>query len=63
MAMPMHKGADGVWQDDPAAQHRTAHFGGSENCVKTAAGSDVHQGAAMGGKWTTSHRMAQNSSK
>jgi len=58
-AMPMHKGADGVWhlsvtlkpgrheyrfvadgvwQDDPAAQQRTANAMGSENCVKTVRG-------------------------
>jgi len=30
--------ADGVWQDDPAAQQRTANGLGSENCVKTVAG-------------------------
>jgi 1,4-alpha-glucan branching enzyme len=27
--------ADGTWQDDPAAQQRTANAMGSENCVKT----------------------------
>ena len=27
--------ADGVWQDDPTAQQRTANDMGSENCVKT----------------------------
>ena len=58
-AMPMHKGADGmwhlnvslqpgrheyrfvadgVWQDDPAAQQKTANPLGGENCVKTVAG-------------------------
>ena len=30
--------ADGVWQDDPAAQQRTANGMGSENCVKTVTG-------------------------
>jgi 1,4-alpha-glucan branching enzyme len=30
--------ADGVWQDDPAAEQRTANAMGSENCVKTVAG-------------------------
>lgn len=30
--------ADGVWQDDPDAQQRTANALGSENCVKTVAG-------------------------
>jgi len=30
--------ADGVWQDDPAAQERTANALGSENCVKTVTG-------------------------
>ena len=30
--------ADGVWQDDPTAQQRTANTMGSENCVKTVAG-------------------------
>ena len=30
--------ADGVWQDDPAAQQRTANALGSQNCVKTVAG-------------------------
>jgi len=27
--------ADGVWQDDPAAQERTANTSGGENCVRT----------------------------
>jgi 1,4-alpha-glucan branching enzyme len=27
--------ADGAWQDDPAAQQRTANGLGGENCVKT----------------------------
>ena len=30
--------ADGVWQDDPAAQQRTDNTMGSENCVKTVTG-------------------------
>lgn len=30
--------ADGVWQDDPTAQHKTANAMGSENCVKTVTG-------------------------
>ena len=30
--------ADGVWQDDPTAQQRTANAMGSENCVKTVTG-------------------------
>lgn len=30
--------ADGVWQDDPAAQQRIANAMGGENCVKTVAG-------------------------
>jgi 1,4-alpha-glucan branching enzyme len=30
--------ADGVWQDDPAAQHRTANTLGGENCVKIVTG-------------------------
>lgn len=30
--------ADGVWQDDPAAEERTANNMGGENCVKTVAG-------------------------
>jgi 1,4-alpha-glucan branching enzyme len=30
--------ADGIWQDDPAAQQRTANTMGSENCVKTVTG-------------------------
>jgi 1,4-alpha-glucan branching enzyme len=30
--------ADGVWQDDPAAEQRTANAMGSENCVKIVAG-------------------------
>ena len=27
--------ADGVWQDDPAAQQRTSNALGTQNCVKT----------------------------
>ena len=27
--------ADGVWQDDPAAQQRTTNALGTQNCVKT----------------------------
>ena len=27
--------ADGVWQDDPAAQQRSTNALGTENCVKT----------------------------
>jgi 1,4-alpha-glucan branching enzyme len=27
--------ADGVWQDDPAAEQRTTNALGTENCVKT----------------------------
>lgn len=30
--------ADGVWQDDPTAEQRTANVMGSENCVKTVGG-------------------------
>jgi 1,4-alpha-glucan branching enzyme len=30
--------ADGVWQDDPAAEQRTANTMGGENCVKIVAG-------------------------
>jgi 1,4-alpha-glucan branching enzyme len=30
--------ADGVWQDDPAAEQKTANAMGSENCVKTVVG-------------------------
>jgi 1,4-alpha-glucan branching enzyme len=30
--------ADGVWQDDPAAQQKTANSLGGENCVKVVAG-------------------------
>jgi len=30
--------ADGVWQDDPAAQHRIANALGGENCVKIVTG-------------------------
>lgn len=29
--------ADGIWQDDPAAQQKTANVMGSENCVKIVA--------------------------
>jgi 1,4-alpha-glucan branching enzyme len=29
--------ADGVWQDDPAAQQRAANALGTENCVRTVA--------------------------
>src|SRR5204863_5159150 len=29
--------ADGVWQDDPTAQQRTANALGTENCVSTVA--------------------------
>lgn len=30
--------ADGVWQNDPAAQQKTANIMGSENCVRIVAG-------------------------
>jgi 1,4-alpha-glucan branching enzyme len=30
--------ADGVWQDDPAAEQRTANAWGGQNCVKVVAG-------------------------
>ena len=30
--------ADGVWQDDPNAEQRTANAMGSENCVKIVSG-------------------------
>lgn len=33
--------ADGVWQDDPAAQQRIANALGTQNCVKTVTARSV----------------------
>jgi 1,4-alpha-glucan branching enzyme len=39
--------ADGVWQDDPAAQQRTANTMGTENCVRTVAAEIIDRRAQL----------------